>query len=111
MVLTSTLKVALEHGPYIGAVPFLPHRDSRVFMVRPRSWVRKVLVIFLECPGGGFNTWHWEVTARVTRTFFRFSGFSSDSFDFFYFLFFFWELDQQRSWRYLACAELAGVDL
>ena len=35
------------------AVPFPPHRDSRVFMVRPRSWVRKVLVNFLECPGGG----------------------------------------------------------
>ena len=25
------------------AVPFLPHRDFRVFIVRPRSWVRKVL--------------------------------------------------------------------
>jgi hypothetical protein len=34
------------------AVPFLPHRDSRVFIVRPRNWVRKVLVNFLECPGG-----------------------------------------------------------
>ena len=37
------------------AVPFPPHRDSRVFIVRPRSWVRKVLVNFLECPGGGLN--------------------------------------------------------
>ena len=55
MVLTSTLKVALENGPYIGAVPFLPHPDFRVFILRPRSWVRKVLVNFLECPGGGGN--------------------------------------------------------
>ena len=25
------------------AVPFLPHRDSRVFIVSPKSWVRKVI--------------------------------------------------------------------
>ena len=34
-------------------VPFLPHRGSRVFIVSRKSWVRKVLVNFLECPGGG----------------------------------------------------------
>ena len=34
------------------AVLFLPHRDSRVFVVSRKSWVRKVLVNFLECPGG-----------------------------------------------------------
>ena len=37
------------------AVPFPPHRDSRVFIVSRKSWVRKVLVNFLECPGGGPN--------------------------------------------------------
>ncbi len=35
------------------AVPFPPHRDSRVFVGSRKSWVRKVLVNFLECPGGG----------------------------------------------------------
>ena len=35
------------------AVPFLPHRDSHVFIVSRKSWVRKVLVNFFECPGGG----------------------------------------------------------
>ena len=34
-------------------VPFPPHRDSRVFVGSLKSWVRKVLVNFLECPGGG----------------------------------------------------------
>jgi hypothetical protein len=36
------------------AVPFppRPHRDFRVFVLRRKSWVRKVLVNFLECPGG-----------------------------------------------------------
>ena len=35
------------------AAPFLPHRDSRVFVRSRKSWVRKVLVNFWECPGGG----------------------------------------------------------
>ena len=52
MCATSTPKLAPEHGPFIGAVPFLPHRDSRVFVGSPKSWVRKVLVNCLECPGG-----------------------------------------------------------
>ncbi len=34
------------------AVPFPPHRDSRVFVGSLKSWVRKVLVNFWECPGG-----------------------------------------------------------
>ncbi len=33
------------------AVPFPPHRDSRVFVGSPKSWVRKVLVNFLESGG------------------------------------------------------------
>ena len=42
-------------------------------------------------------------------------GLSFDFLDFllicliFYLFFLFWELDQQRIWRNLACAELAGV--
>jgi hypothetical protein len=37
------------------AEPFFPHRDSRVFVLSRKSWVRKVLVNFLECPGGACN--------------------------------------------------------
>jgi hypothetical protein len=37
------------------AEPFFPHRDSRVFVLSRKSWVRKVLVNFLECPGGGVD--------------------------------------------------------
>ena len=33
------------------AASFLPHRAFRVFVVSRKSWVRKVLVNFLECPG------------------------------------------------------------
>ncbi len=37
------------------AVPFPPHRDFRVFVGSTKSWVRKVLVKFLECPGGAIR--------------------------------------------------------
>ncbi len=35
------------------AVPFPPHRDSRVFIVSPKSWVQKVLVNFWSVRGVG----------------------------------------------------------